>query len=156
MAELVAVSAGLLGGISLLFQDGGRSCQLLGFELSSAVSFAFPEVLSKMSRLLVVMTNFVLVLVSVIARWFLTLLLELGNIAFGLFQVRLQLFVGFAIIEVMVVCLVEGAAPLLSIIARILHGSGGRRELFEACSVLLIELRILLVALLQEHVELLQ
>ena len=72
----------------LLFQNSGCSSELLIFELGSGISFPlFVVLLKKVSRLLAVMTNRILVLVFVIVRWLLTLLLELGDVAFSLLQI---------------------------------------------------------------------
>ena len=61
--------------------------ELLLFDFDSSISFSLSVVLLKMPRLLAVITNLILVLVFVIIRRLLTLLSELGNVAFSFPQI---------------------------------------------------------------------
>ena len=146
MAFLLAVSTGLVlivgRGLLLGVLDVGR------FLL---VGLAFAAILLSVASLFTIMANNIpIVVFSFIIAVAAPLVLLLA-ITFCLLELRLHLLVSFAALEAMSVGLVDRTAPLFT--AGIAVGAA-LGELLEAGAAVGVELRVLLIALLQEHVAL--
>ena len=146
MSFLLTVSAGpvlMVGrGLQLGVLDVGRFLQ---------VGLAFPAIRLSVARLLAVMTNNIFIAVLAVVSTVAASLVLLLTITFGLLELRLHLFVSFAALEAMSVGLVDRTAPLFT---AGLSVGGALGELLEAGAAVGVELRVLLIALLQEHVAL--
>ena len=116
------------------------------------VGFAFSAIFLLVSRFLAIMAYDIFIRIfTTFAIAFPAFLMLLFAILFGLLELRLHLLVRFAVLEAMSVGLVDRTAPLFT---AGLSVGGALGELLEAGAAVGVELRVLLIALLQEHVAL--
>ena len=116
------------------------------------VGFAFAAIFLLVSRFLAIMAYDIFIRIfTTFAIAFPAFLMLLFAILFGLLELRLHLLVSFAALEAMSVGLMDRTAPLFT---AGLSVGGALGELLEAGAAVGVELRVLLIALLQEHVAL--
>ena len=116
------------------------------------VGFAFAAIFLLVSRFLAIMAYDIFIRIfTTFAISFPAFLMLLFAILFGLLELRLHLFISFAVLKAMSVGLMDGTAPLFTAGFAIGATLG---ELLEAGAAVGVELRVLLIALLQEHVAL--